>query len=355
VRRGIWQPQRPSVTPEPSVEPTFHEFASEWFETHRREWRPRTVEDYEWALTHHLLPHFAQHRLSEISIAEVDRYKAAKLREGKLSPAILNKTLTRLAQVLEVAVEYGHLPANPAKGKRRRVKAQTPRRSWLEPEQVKPLLDAVGRRERGDHWRVDRRTQALLATAVCAGLRIAELLALSWRDVDLASGRITVRDSKTDAGLRVVDVWPELRDVLLDHKARSARTGAADYVFGTSSGKADTRSNISKRLRRAVARANAALEPTEVAAIADGLTPHSLRRTFCSLLYLRGEDPVYVMEQMGHTDPKLALRIYAKVIGDRRRRGAGMRLVGVLDGTEWAQTGTNGPDVPAALPAGMIA
>jgi hypothetical protein len=44
---------------------------------------------------------------------------------------------------------------------------------------------------------------------------------------------------------------------------------------------------------------------------------------------------VYVMHQMGHTDPKLALRIYTKVIGDQRRRGPGARLVGVLDGARW--------------------
>ena len=31
-----------------------------------------------------------------------------------------------------------------------------------------------------------------------------------------------------------------------------------------------------------------------------------------SLLYLRGESPVYVMHQMGHADPKLALRIYTE-------------------------------------------
>ncbi len=77
-----------------------------------------------------------------------------------------------------------------------------------------------------------------------------------------------------------------------------------------------------------------------------GLSPHSLRRTFASLLYLRGENPVYVMHQMGHTDPKLALRIYTKVMGEQRRRGPGARLVGVLDGATWIEAGaersTNG-------------
>jgi hypothetical protein len=43
------------------------------------------------------------------------------------------------------------------------------------------------------------------------------------------------------------------------------------------------------------------------------------------------------MHQMGHTDPKLALRIYTKVMGEQRRRGPGARLVGVLDGARWTE------------------
>ena len=79
VRRGIWKPPEPTMTVE--EEPTFHQFASEWFNARRAEFAPRTTKDYELALTHHLLPFFAEHRLSEITAREVDRYKSAKVRE----------------------------------------------------------------------------------------------------------------------------------------------------------------------------------------------------------------------------------------------------------------------------------
>src|SRR5215217_2393041 len=100
--------------------------------------------------------------------------------------------------------------------------------------------------------------------------------------------------------------------------------------------KPDGRTNVASRLRRAVRRANEALEREGFTPISEGLTPHSLRRTFASLLPLRGGDPAYVMEQLGHTDPKLALRMYAKALGDRRRRGQGTRLSGVLEGVVWS-------------------
>ncbi len=237
-----------------------------------------------------------------------------------------------------------------------RLKAAQPKRTWLEPEQVKPLLDATVCGLRGGKTKPDPKTRALFATAICAGMRIGELLALRWREVNLAQGRLTVLDSKTEAGVREIDIWPELHDVLASHKAAARHSGPTDYVFATATGKADTRSNIAKRLKRAVERANQALAGQEdISPIPVELSPHSLRRTFASLLYLRGENPVYVMHQMGHTDPKLALRIYTKVMGEQRRRGPGARLVSVLDGARWTEANTQAEtavDDPAQVTIG---
>src|SRR3954447_3194229 len=116
VERGIWRPPEPPRESEIREQPTFHEFASEWFERHRPEWRDGTAEDYRWALSYHLLPFFGTFRLAAITVEQVARYKAAKLREGRLGPATLNKTLVRLAQVLDEAIEYGYLDRNVARG-----------------------------------------------------------------------------------------------------------------------------------------------------------------------------------------------------------------------------------------------
>jgi integrase len=221
------------------------------------------------------------------------------------------------------------------------LKVSQPTRTWLESDQVKPLLDATVRGLRGGRTMPDPRMRALYATAICTGLRIGELLALRWREVNLAHGRLTVIDSKTEAGRgREIDLWPELREELSVYKTQARHAQPGDYVFATATGKADTRSNIAKRLKRTVERANEALADGDTPPIPSTLSPHSLRRTFASLLYLRGENPVYVMHQMGHTDPKLALRIYTKVMGEQRRRGPGARLAGVLDGAAWARMGS---------------
>jgi integrase len=107
---------------------------------------------------------------------------------------------------------------------------------------------------RGGATMPDPRMRALFATAICTGLRIGELLALRWQDVDLAKGHLTVLTSKTEAGTgREVDLWSKLHEELTAYKAlRNPRQQV--YVIATSSGRADTSSNVATRLKRIVRR-----------------------------------------------------------------------------------------------------
>jgi integrase len=338
VRRGIWR--RPE--PEPAVvapreEPSFHAFASEWLAMREREGLgARTVEHYRWALVNHLLPFFARHKLSEITVREVDRYKTGKAAEGVLSPSSVNKTLKTLAQIGDAAVEYGYVETNPARGKRRRLKAAKPRRTWLELDEVRSLLDAAG----------EHRT--LLATMVLAGLRVGEVTELRWRDVDLAPGKLTVRRSKTDAGRREVDLSPDLLDELKLRKADSRDASGDSLVFGTRNGTPMHRANISNRiLAKTIERANTHRAAIGLPPIHAGVTNHSLRRTFASLLYEAGASPAYVMSQMGHASSSLALEVYARKM--QRTRDTGARMDALL--REWAPMGTNPRTTDPAFPA----
>ncbi len=344
VRRGIWHAPEPDlVVEQPRVEPTFHEFASEWLEARRGELGERTVEDYEWALRVHLLPFLARHRLGAVTVEEVDRYRAAKVREGALSAGSINKTITRLAQVLEAAVEYGYLDRNPARGRRRRLKAEPPRRRFLEAEQVAALLEGAG-----EH-------RALLATAILAGgLRVSELTGLRWRDVNLAAGRLRVAASKTAAGRREVDLSPELRERLAEHRAGSKFAGDGDFVFPTRRGTRRDRNAVRERvLRPAIERANAELVKARREPIAEGLTFHSLRHTYASLMAEAGVDAAYTMAQMGHADARLTLSVYTHV-GNRREAG-NARLDALVGGADWARMGTNGAEAEAASLEGATA
>lgn len=335
VRRGIWRPDEPVPVPEDSgPQPTFHEFASDWLDIKEPEVTAKTVAGYRWALELHLLPVFASYRLVQIGAADVDRYKSAKVREGKLGAAQINKTLKVLAQILDHAAEYGLLPegSNAARGRRRRLREPKPERSWVEPEQLPSLLGEAGTPLR-----------PLLATLAGVGLRPNEALALDWRNVNLATATIKVGRAKTDAGsFRVVDMPGGLVEELAAWRAESPCAGVADPVFVNRAGRRQTLRNVDERIKTAIRRGNERLARLGMEPISGAVTPYSLRRTYASLRYALRDDPVYVAEQMGHEDAgQLSMKLYAKA-AKRRERLSGHYLREYDEALEWAQTGTNG-------------
>ncbi|MBA3807713.1 MAG: hypothetical protein H0X28_04875 [Solirubrobacterales bacterium] len=84
----------------------------------------------------------------------------------------------------------------------------------------------------------------------------------------------------------------------------------------------------------AVGQANEQPEAKGAPPLPEKLTPRSLRRTFCSLLYALGEDPGVVMEEMGHADPGLALRIYRQAM--RRGEDEKEQLRALVEGARLA-------------------
>ena len=341
VARGLWKPPTVVEAPVEVEVPTFHEFAEDWWVRNQAQLAENTRADYRWRLECHLLPEFGEQRIDRIDFNAVERYIAGKLAGGRpLSPRSINMTVTLLGAILERAVKRKLIDHNPAKDKDLRVKEREPVRSYLSAAgQIAALLDAAGELDRGaasNRRHIKRR--AMLAVLVFAGLRINELCALRWRDVDLAAGWLHT-GSKTDAGRdRVVKIRGALRDELLTLRAGRGSIDQDAYVFATGRGGRMSDDNFRSRVLRAtVKRANENLKRADLPPLPDKLTPHSLRRTFCSLLYALGEDPGTVMDEMGHTDPALALRVYRQSM--RRGEDEKAQMQALVEGGVWANMG----------------
>jgi integrase len=366
VRRGIWQPPQPAVEPLKTMQ-TFHEFSRAWIARKESEGlKARTIADYRWALELHLLPEFADLPLDQITKQRIDDYKAYKVEQRKaidaarvraeangetftqrgLSNNMINKTLVRLSQILGDAVEYELVGANAAAGKRRRLKAERPRRPYVEVEQLMFLLEA-------SESLLFKRGRPMLATMAGAGLRIQETLDLRWRDVSLDRGTLSVGKSKTDAGVRSVDLTPALRDELREWQQRSRFVEAHDLVFPTNKGKADTRHNARRRLLLpAIEKANVELVKAGIDEV-DSIGFHGLRRTFASLWFAVGDDPVYTAEQIGHESAEFTMRVYAAAV-KRRSRLTPAELESFDRACEWARMGTISQFTPAEAPATLV-
>lgn len=285
------------------------------------------------------------------------RGKTFRRREQPLSAASINKTLTRLGQILDVADEYGMIQRNPLRvnPRNRKLKAPKPTAVWLDrADQIEALLAAAA--ELDARARLDRRhvsRKAMIGTLVFGGLRIGELVALRWRDVDLAAGRLWVREAKTDAGVRHVELLPGLREILTAHKIGCANTDPNALVFATRTGGAFSRDNVRNRVfEPALELANAQRVEAGLTPLPERLTMHKLRHTCCSLLFVCGYELPKVMAMLGHADKDVTLRIYAHAsdAGEPERRAL-RELVGQVsaaqtaahsDADVWAAMGSSG-------------
>jgi len=344
IERGTWAPEtaaRVTVEERPQPDETFHVFASRWWSKKSGTLSDAARADYRWRLDH-LLAYFHRHRVRAVDRRAVDGYRATKVAErgpleeawrlyraGKtelprrkpLSNRSINMTIDLLAQILDHAVEYGQLDANPARGRKRRLPATKTRRSFLEPGMVIDLLQAAGEweAELPPHQRYGRRT--LIASLTLAGPRISELTETPRADLDLAGGRVRL-GKKTQAGLREVELTAFLQTELRSHLASLVSLGRPEGanvpVFPTYTGGRHNPSNLRTRLLATCVRRANEKRAAEGEMLLPQVTPHTLRRTFASLALAAGRDPRWVMGQLGHSDARFTLSVYAQVIQRQR-------------------------------------
>jgi integrase len=190
-------------------------------------------------------------------------------------------------------------------------------------------LVAAGSTER---WRV------ALGLAGLAGLRLGELRALRWRDIDLDAGTLnasrsmlpdgSVKAPKTAAGTRTVPLVLPLRRLLVAWRLRSPHTQVEDLVLCTADGGPVQERSIRRALEDA--KQTAGLRET------DGrLSMHALRHSYCSVLATAGLPPTTLARITGHSDPGFTLKIYARdgrdeavVVADVLSRAAAAGLGG---------------------------
>lgn len=344
----------------PAEEPTLGEVMDDHLADRRGSVAQRTLEADRWAIAH-LRSFWGDRRPSEATPQLVDQFRRKTIAEADglrariaageqpmeersyrrrsdgvlvkrkqprkpLSPRSINTLIQTLATLLDVAMERSdvELAANAARGRRRKIKVVQPKlRSFLEVDQVWALLDAASSRQR----RIATCRpyvypgRVILSLLTLGGLRISELCALERGLVNLGVAVVQTSRSKTAAGYREIDViFAALHQDLAEHLARGSDFGGArDPLVPSGNGKPLAASNIRQRvLAKVVAEANELLRGRGVPEIVE-CTPHTLRRTYISLLLAAGCDPAYVQQQVGHTDPMLTLRIYQQLLKRKRR------------------------------------
>jgi integrase len=301
---------------------TLGELAAEWLREQKLrmdvgELSPRTYEIYEVGLRRHVLPVFASRQVRSIDPEQLVAW-IRRLRGAGYAPHSVHNYWGPLHLVLAYAVRVGVIPSSPAD---RLTSAERPKpgsgcRRFLGREEVRRLLDAAP----------DRYCVAL-ACGIFSGLRLSELLGLTWADVDFSAGVIRVRSQmgrdgkrrrlKTTAARRDVILMSQLGRQLRRQRLSSPFSADADLVFCAVTGRTIGHRNLTARgLAKAAARAGIGR-----------VNFHALRHTFASILIAQGHDPVFVSRQLGHTNAAITLKVYAHLFdGERHAALARERL-----------------------------
>jgi integrase len=286
--------------------------AEQWL-TSKTKLRETTLADYRADLKNVILPRFGHLKPAQLT-ADAIALLINDLESKGLSGARIKNILKPLNGLLQLACRRGLITQNPLDllTSDERPRAVMREHHVWSPDDIKRLLAAAAIQATKPFAKYDYTT--LLTVAVYTGLRVSELLALRWCDIDLKDGGIQVRNQlsrkgklvepKTPKAVRRVPLAPRLVALLTKHKLASAHSNDTDFVFVSKSATALNSRNVVTR----------GFEPArEVAGLADlepKITFHDLRHAFASIMIERGMTSIDLATVMGHRDSRTTERIY---------------------------------------------
>ncbi len=282
---------------------TVESYAEEWIALKRRDLRQSSVKRYETHLKH-IVEHIGSVKLAEMKPTRVERMYEALLQQG-LSASSVNGTHRTLRAMLRTAFRKGitHFDVTPridAPSLRKREPRITTK------EQIRNVLDEADR---------DQRYGLLISTLVLTGLRVGEAMAARWEDLDLDKGRLTVRDSKTGAGHRIVPITNWLSSRLRQHRAkhleRALAAGVAQddhsFIFINTVGGAMAYTHFRQR---------GWLPFRQKAGLPVDTWIHDLRHAAGSLMLSQGVPLPVVSRVLGHASVAITAQVYAHMLGE---------------------------------------
>jgi integrase len=230
--------------------------------------------------------------------------------------------LAVLRTMLQEAVNEGILPVNPVMKLGKFYRSARRIKEKVDPFTIEELhaIEARCREKFPEHY-------SFILCMARTGMRIGEVTALQWIDIDFSKNYIIVRrniphhsqveTTKTVASQRKVNMSPELAEELkrlrTEHKKQALADGKAfdmeAWVFPNEDGSPMHYSNFLRRVWHKVQ------DQSKVRR----RTPHDLRHTWASHMLAAGADLAYVSAQLGHANPSITLRIYSHWVPGMRR------------------------------------
>lgn len=318
---------------------TFEQFADEWLEGYKNTGKVKvsTIRLRGFAVNC-LKSYFGKIQLKSVTRKQYqdmlnDLFKHGKSKETMISYHNTGKMVFNKAIELELIkkdpTEYAELPRRQVTVEELEQNVELPK--YLEKEELDKFLETAK-----THWR-DERDYPLFLTLAYTGLRVGELCALKWADIDFEEQTIsivrtlyspgsqienyTLIPPKTKKSRRIIDVDKLVLDELEKYRAVQNKVRMKfrdsyhdhDFIFAELKRK-DAGYPIPARLVR-----DRMGRLLKIAGIKEYLTPHSLRHTHTSLLAEAEASLEEIMHRLGHTNDATTKQIYLHVTKPKRK------------------------------------
>jgi len=291
----------------------------------REDWGPvmlptmkyATQKSYAYFLRVHLIPALGDLPLREISRGQIQELLNAKLAQG-LAWETVHHMQCALSKILGTAVEWEYIEANTVRMTRLPRRSRVRARAVLTPVQLRLLVA-----------RLPEPSRSLVLLLMLTGMRIGEVLALRWRNVDLVSGLLRVEETvydghfdepKSKHSVRLVPLGP-LAISLLTGRCRQKVDDATSLVFSSRKGTIlDRRTLLARQLK-----------PAAQALGLGGVTWHLLRHSNATLHDSLGTPLGTVQALLGHSSSEITRQVYLHSLAADRRAAAEkleMHLIG---------------------------
>jgi integrase len=274
---------------------SFREFVREWKEEAFPTLKHATQGHYDYVLDVHLLPKFGDVQLRLISRESIQMFLSEKLKK-QLSWRTVKHIRTTLSTILGRAEFWGYIENNPVSKTRLPRRGLQPEKTILSPEQLSSLLAKLPEPSRSLVWLL-----------TLTGLRIGELLALRWQDVDLMAGFLRVSrtlyegrfdEPKTRSSNRTVPLSAKGVEILASLRPEAPKLD--DLIFCSKNGTPLCRRNLRNRQ----------LDPMCEELRIPKIGWHSLRHSNATLLDAVGTPLGTVQSLLGHSSPEITRGTY---------------------------------------------
>ena len=296
-------------------------------------WRASTAYGYASIVRTRIAPNLGGVPLMKLTALDVQACYRRLLDPG-YAPGTVRLTHAVLRESLEQAVRWQLLPSNPCAAVKLPAMDTTEPEAWTA-EEARTFLVAAADSDLAPLWRL----------GLDSGMRLGELLALAWSDVDFGRGAAAVRRTltrtgngtwtigdgpKSAKGRRSIPISEPTLAALRTQRARQAERrlllGAAWHdlglVFDRGDGQPCRPATLQRQFQLSVQQAGV-----------PALTPHGMRHTMATMMLAAGVHPKIVQERLGHSSISMTLDRYSHVTMDMQRGAAGI-VGGLLDAGE---------------------